>query len=201
MEIVDYIVAEDKDLVKMSLVGDQMAFEYLFNRYSDAIRRLFLQRYTSVEDTEDLLQETFIKVYINLHRYSADYTFGQWVYTIARNTHIDFERRRQEDLSIADKFSAAGATVCVIDVLDNDYFVGDISNPSILEEYVNKVIHDYGKVDYLIKEIKLFDDKIEITLNNPLRSPDNQGFSFYKKLAENTESENLYLRLTLKLFI
>ena len=94
MEIVDYIVAEDKDLVKMSLVGDQMAFEYLFNRYSDAIRRLFLQRYTSVEDTEDLLQETFIKVYINLHRYSADYTFGQWVYTIARNTHIDFERRR-----------------------------------------------------------------------------------------------------------
>jgi RNA polymerase sigma-70 factor (ECF subfamily) len=110
MEIVDYIVAEDKDLVKMSLVGDQMAFEYLFNRYSDAIRRLFLQRYTSVEDTEDLLQETFIKVYINLHRYSADYTFGQWVYTIARNTHIDFERRRQEDLSIDDKFSAPAAS-------------------------------------------------------------------------------------------
>ena len=110
MEIVDYIVAEDKDLVKMSLVGDQMAFEYLFNRYSDAIRRLFLQLYTSVEDTEDLLQETFIKVYINLHRYSADYTFGQWVYTIARNTHIDFERRRQEDLSIDDKFSAPAAS-------------------------------------------------------------------------------------------
>lgn len=56
-------------------------------------------------------------------------------------------------------------------------------------------------VDYLIKEIKLFDDKIEITLNNPLRSPDNQGFSFYKKLAENTESENLYLRFTLELFV
>ena len=32
MEIVDYIVAEDKDLVKMALVGDQVAFEYLFNR-------------------------------------------------------------------------------------------------------------------------------------------------------------------------
>ena len=106
MEIVDYIVAEDKDLVKMALVGDQMAFEYLFNRYSDAIRRLFLQRYASVEDTDDLLQETFIKVYVNLHRYSADYTFGQWVYTIARNTHIDFERRRQDDISLDEKFSA-----------------------------------------------------------------------------------------------
>ena len=90
----------------MSLVGDQVAFGYLFNRYSDAISRLFLQRYTSVEDTEDLLQETFIKVYINLHRYSPEYTFGQWVYTIARNTHIDFERRRQEDISLDEKFSA-----------------------------------------------------------------------------------------------
>ena len=106
MEIVDYIVAEDRDLVELTLKGDDVAFEYLFNRYSDAIRRLFLHRSTSAEDTEDLLQETFIKVYINLHRYSQDYTFGQWVYTIARNTHIDFERCRQENLSIDEKFSS-----------------------------------------------------------------------------------------------
>ena len=110
MEIVDYIVAEDKDLVKMSLVGDQMAFEYLFNRYSDAIRRLFLQRYTSVEDTEDLLQETFIKVYINLHRYSADYTFGQWVYTIARNTFVDFSRTRKSNALVATLFGKQAQT-------------------------------------------------------------------------------------------
>ena len=110
MEIENYIIADDHTLVERSLAGDDMAFEYLFNRYGDAIRRLFLQRSTSVEDTEDLLQETFIKVYINLHRYSSQYTFGQWVYTIARNTHIDFERRRQEDLSIDDKFSAPAAS-------------------------------------------------------------------------------------------
>ena len=110
MEIAEYIIADDRRLVELSLSGDDMAFEYLFNRYGDAIRRLFLQRSTSVEDTEDLLQETFIKVYVNLHRYSADYTFGQWVYTIARNTHIDFERRRQKDLSIDDKFSAPAAS-------------------------------------------------------------------------------------------
>ncbi|MBR4995660.1 MAG: sigma-70 family RNA polymerase sigma factor [Alistipes sp.] len=110
MEIADYIVADDTRLVKLSLDGDQMAFEYLFNRYGDAIRRLFMQRSTSAEDAEDLIQETFIKVYINLHRYSAEYTFGQWVYTIARNTHIDFERRRQEDISIDEKFSSHAAS-------------------------------------------------------------------------------------------
>ena len=106
MEIADYIIADDRRLVELTLDGDHAAFEYLFNRYGDAIRRLFLQRSTSPEDTDDLLQETFIKVYVNLHRYSPEYTFGQWVYTIARNTHIDFERRRQEDISIDDKFSA-----------------------------------------------------------------------------------------------
>lgn len=109
MEIADYIVADDKRLVELTLAGDHAAFEYLFNRYGEAIRRLFLQRSTSPDDTDDLLQETFIKVYVNLHRYSPRYTFGQWVYTIARNTHIDFERRRQEDISIDEKFSAPAA--------------------------------------------------------------------------------------------
>lgn len=63
MEIADYIVADDRRLVELTLAGDHTAFEYLFNRYRDAIRRLFLQRSTPPEDTDDLLQETFIKVY------------------------------------------------------------------------------------------------------------------------------------------
>ena len=88
------------------LGGDTAAFEYLFDRYRDAIHRLFVQRLGGVNDADDLLQETFIKVYINLHRYSADYTFGQWVYTIARNTFIDFVRRRQDDLPIDERFAA-----------------------------------------------------------------------------------------------
>ena len=110
MEIEEYIIADDRTLVERSLAGDDMAFEYLFNRYGEAMRRLFLQRSTSAEDTEDLLQETFVKVYLHLENYNSQYTFGQWVYTIARNTHIDFERRRQEDLSIDEKFSSPAAS-------------------------------------------------------------------------------------------
>ena len=110
MEIADYIVAEDRRLVELVLEGDDRAFEYLFNRYRDAIHRLFVQRLGGVNDADDLLQETFIKVYINLHRYSTVYTFGQWVYTIARNTFIDFVRRRQDDLSIDERFSSPPST-------------------------------------------------------------------------------------------
>ncbi len=110
MEIDDYIVADDRDLVKLVIGGDDAAFEHLFNRYRDAIRRLFIQKSGSDDDADDLLQETFIKVYLNIDRYDESYTFGQWVYTIARNTFIDFTRKSRSDLPIDERFSAPAET-------------------------------------------------------------------------------------------
>ena len=51
---------------------------------------------------------------------------------------------------IRESFEAAGATVCVIDILDNDYFVGDLADQETLERFAAKVITDFGHVDYLI---------------------------------------------------
>jgi len=76
MEIADYLVAEDRTLVHLALEGDDVAFEYLFNRYGEAIRRLLIQRVGSADDADDLLQETFIKVYLRLESYNPSYTFG-----------------------------------------------------------------------------------------------------------------------------
>ena len=69
MEIADYIVAEDRELVDRVLRGDDTAFEYLFNRYRDAIHRLFLQRLGGSKDAADLLQHTFIQAYTHPHPY------------------------------------------------------------------------------------------------------------------------------------
>ena len=51
---------------------------------------------------------------------------------------------------IREQFELAGATVCVLDLLENDYFVGDISDKAVLECFAKKVIEEYGRVDYLI---------------------------------------------------
>ncbi len=51
---------------------------------------------------------------------------------------------------IAEQFLAAGARVCIIDLLENDYFVGDLADKATLERFAAKVIADYGRVDYLI---------------------------------------------------
>ena len=52
--------------------------------------------------------------------------------------------------TIAEEFKKNGAKVCIIDILENEYFVGDISDKEILEKFAKKVISDYGRVDYLI---------------------------------------------------
>ena len=51
---------------------------------------------------------------------------------------------------ISEKFREAGATVCVIDLLDNEYYVGDLADKQTLERFADKVIADFGHVDYLI---------------------------------------------------
>ena len=51
---------------------------------------------------------------------------------------------------IRQQFEAAGAKVCVIDLLDNDYFVGDLADKQTLEAFAAKVIAEHGHVDYLI---------------------------------------------------
>ena len=51
---------------------------------------------------------------------------------------------------ISDKFREAGANVCIIDLLENDYFVGDLADKGTLEEFAKKVVSDFGQVDFLI---------------------------------------------------
>ena len=51
---------------------------------------------------------------------------------------------------ICEKFREAGAAVCVIDLLQNDFFVGDLADQATLETFAKKVIGTYGKGDFLI---------------------------------------------------
>ena len=52
--------------------------------------------------------------------------------------------------TIAEEFARAGARVSIIDLLPNDYYVGDLADQSVLEDFARRVIADYGHVDYLI---------------------------------------------------
>ncbi len=51
---------------------------------------------------------------------------------------------------IAQEFQRNGAHVCIIDKQPNDYFTGDLAEEETLRRFADKVIRDYGKIDYLI---------------------------------------------------
>ncbi len=101
MEIEEYFAATDSQLVDKVLSGDGRAFEHLFDRYGSSLHRLYLVRTGgNSDDTNDLIQEIFVKAFLNLSSYDPAYAFGQWIYTIAKNTFIDYVRKRRDDLSI-----------------------------------------------------------------------------------------------------
>lgn len=52
--------------------------------------------------------------------------------------------------AIVSEFRRNGAETAVIDIIQNDYFTGDISKQDVLEAFSKKVIADYGHVDFLI---------------------------------------------------
>jgi RNA polymerase sigma-70 factor (ECF subfamily) len=101
MEIEKYMIATDARLVDMVVEGDSHAFSHLFDRYVGSLRQIYLARTGgNVDDTSDLIQEIFVKAYLKLSSYDRRYTFGQWIYTIAKNTFIDYVRKKRDDLSI-----------------------------------------------------------------------------------------------------
>lgn len=69
--------------------------------------------------------------------------------------------------AIAEEFRREGARVCIIDLLENDYYRGDIADQAVLEDFARKVISDCGHVDYLINNALPL---IRASTNAPTRS-------------------------------
>lgn len=83
----------DDLLIKEAVLGDKRSFEVLFNLYSRQIKRTLVRLSGNEFDSNDLLQETFLKAYTNLDKYDFKYPFDVWLHTIARNTFLDYIRK------------------------------------------------------------------------------------------------------------
>jgi len=85
----------DEEIVKLTL-ENQDYFLHIINRYKVKLFN-FIRRITnaSTEDAEDLLQEVFLKIYLNLNDFDYDLKFSSWAYAIARNQVISNHRKLQ----------------------------------------------------------------------------------------------------------
>jgi len=86
--------AEEHSLVRQAQAGDRLAFEDLVRRYDREVLRLALNLVHRPEDARDIYQESFLRVYRNLHRFRFECSFYTWLYRITTNVALDYLRRR-----------------------------------------------------------------------------------------------------------
>ncbi len=87
-------VADEKTLILQAQAGNRAAFEELVHRYDRDVLRLALNLLRRPEDARDVYQESFLKVYKNLHRFRFECSFYTWLYRIVTNVCLDHVRRR-----------------------------------------------------------------------------------------------------------
>lgn len=85
----------DNSLVKEFIAGNDAAFTQLVTKYKDAITNYINMMIGDYDIAVDLSQETFLRVYQNIGRYSNLYQFSTWIYRIATNLAIDEMRYRK----------------------------------------------------------------------------------------------------------
>ena len=90
----------DSDLAKKAQGGDTDAFGVLVDRYGQKITRYGMKFLRDREDVRDLVQEIFLKAYVNLKGFDASRAFSPWIYRIAHNEFISEIRRQVGKITI-----------------------------------------------------------------------------------------------------
>src|SRR6202045_332599 len=86
---------DEATLIRAAQRGDERAFEELVRLYDQNVLRLALNLLRSPEDANDIYQETFLRVYKNLHAFRFDCSFHTWLYRIVTNLCLDALRKRK----------------------------------------------------------------------------------------------------------
>ena len=157
----------DQELVRASL-ADRHAFAHLVARYDSSLRR-YVTRLGSLdpETAKDILQESFIKAYINLNDYDQSLPFSAWLYRIARNeTFSHF--RRQKNRPSALESDDEELFEKVADDLDIEHEANKVINRAAVRRAVESLDLKYRDIILL----RYFDDKSYAEISDILEIPE-----------------------------
>jgi RNA polymerase sigma-70 factor (ECF subfamily) len=99
----------DTALVRACQRGDIEAFEQIFRVYRNPVFRLAYRFTGNRDDAEDLTQEIFLKVFENISSFRYESSFATWLYRIAVNTCMNFQRDKKpaESLGVTDDLGSS----------------------------------------------------------------------------------------------
>src|ERR1035437_5277189 len=86
----------DEQLVKDYLDGDKDVFNEIVNRYLKLVYKFVYRLIGNEKEAEDISQVIFLKTWKNIRKFDTEKTFKTWIFSIAKNTSIDYLRKRKD---------------------------------------------------------------------------------------------------------
>jgi len=117
-------IEEEKELISRlcSVKHSDAAFAELVNLYKERLYWHIRYLLKNHEDTDDVLQNVFIKIYKNIRKFKGDSRLYSWMYRIAKNESLTFLKKRSKTL----KISSEELQTHIVNNLESDiYFEGD----------------------------------------------------------------------------
>jgi len=94
----------DAAVVAQVLAGDRDAFRVLVDRHGRSLYRLAYRMTGNQQDSEEIVQETFLRAYKALERFEMRSNFGTWIYRIAVNRTLDFLSAKRAQMQEKDTY-------------------------------------------------------------------------------------------------
>jgi len=91
---------EDRSLIQAFQSGDDFAFVSIYNRHRSAVYTFCLKMLLDRDGAQDVMQETFLRVYENRNRLLNAGSFRAWLFTIARNQCLNTLRRDRRNVPL-----------------------------------------------------------------------------------------------------
>jgi len=100
----------DEELARRACAGSAAAYEEIVRRYQAPLCRFLSRKFPSRRDVEDILQDTFVKAWQQLHRFDSRYPFRTWLYTISYRLAVSRGRRETLTQEVLSEHAAAPET-------------------------------------------------------------------------------------------
>jgi RNA polymerase sigma-70 factor (ECF subfamily) len=182
----------DEDLMEHFQAGYVEAFNILVSRFKDRLHN-FLYRYThNHQDCEDLVQETFLRVYRSKHSYERIAKFSTWMYTIALNLAKSLYKKKQRMTTVTIHEDESDPEDRPMNLEDSDILPDDSLHEKMcmneLEKALKELSEDFREV-VILRDIQqlAYDEIAEIT-DMPMgtvKSRINRGRAQLQELLKN----------------
>lgn len=157
----------DEELVKLAL-ENQDDFLYIVDRYKNKLYG-YIRKITNIsaEDAEDLLQEIFLKTFLNLNDFNIDLKFSSWIFRIAHNEVISAHRK-----SLArPQHSAEPLDESVAESIAADFNIVKKIDDAFLRKKVSSILEKLKKDCREIIVLKFMEEKNYQEISDILKKP------------------------------